>query len=41
MNIKDIELTVKGNKGYAHTITKAKPRLTDGLRHPVIIIKGR
>ncbi len=37
----DTELTV-GIPGrcYFHTKTKHKPKLTDGKRHPVVIIPG-
>ena len=39
MNIKDIELYVVVGKGHVNIVTKRKERLTDGVRHPVKVIK--
>jgi len=36
----DIELTISGGKYYGpHTKTERKPRLSDGVRHPVHIVQ--
>lgn len=34
-----IELTVPAGRTNLHVITRRRPRLTDGIKHPVIIIK--
>ena len=38
MLVSDIELTVPGDKGHINVITKRKPRLSDGQKHPITII---
>uniref|UniRef100_A0A6M3KED4 Uncharacterized protein n=1 Tax=viral metagenome TaxID=1070528 RepID=A0A6M3KED4_9ZZZZ len=36
----DTELTISGGKYYGpHTKTERKPRLSDGVRHPVHIVQ--
>ena len=35
MNIRDIELTVEGGKGYTHILTRRPWRICDGIKHPV------
>jgi len=39
MYVWDTELTVPSGRSYLHAKTKKKPRLSDGLRHPVRVIK--
>ena len=31
----------KAERCYCHAKTKEKPRLSDGMRHPVKIVKGK
>jgi len=39
MKVSDTELYIVTDKGHVNIITKRRPRVTDGIRHPVKIVR--